>query len=199
VSVFGSRLSGATQPASSLPLPVLMSGVTATVDGVAAALSYVSPGQVNLQIPYEVAPSPAATLSINNNGEVVSRQIAIFAAAPGIFTDASGALAPQASARARDSISLYITGGGAVSPALATGATPSSQTAVASLPRPVQTVTVTVGGARADTQFVGITPGLVGVVQINFQVPPATAPGTQAVVVTVYGIASEPALLNVTN
>jgi uncharacterized protein (TIGR03437 family) len=53
--------------------------------------------------------------------------------------------------------------------------------------------TVTIGGARATIDFLGIPPGLVGVTQINVQVPSGIATGAQPVVVTVGGVASAPA------
>jgi uncharacterized protein (TIGR03437 family) len=58
-------------------------------------------------------------------------------------------------------------------------------TALAQLPVPVQPVQVTIGGVTAPILFAGIPPGLVGVTQINFQIP-ATAPlGEQPLVVNV--------------
>ncbi len=55
MTVFGSQLAVSASIASSVPLPVSMAGVAATVNGVAAPLYYVSPSQMNLQIPYETA------------------------------------------------------------------------------------------------------------------------------------------------
>ena len=199
VSVFGSQLANATQTAAGLPLPLTMTGVAATVNGIAAPLYYVSPGQVNLQIPYEAATGGTGVLSVNSNGQVSVQSLNIAAAGPGIFADAKGNLVPFASAKAGQVISLYLTGAGAVSPAVASGATPSSQTALANLPRPLASTTVTVGGVNAPIQFIGIAPGLVGVVQINFQVPAGIALGAQPVVVTVGGASSAPATLTVTN
>jgi uncharacterized protein (TIGR03437 family) len=62
-----------------------------------------------------------------------------------------------------------------------------------------QNVGVTVGGVSAPIQFSGVAPGLVGVVQINFQVPSGAPLGAQQVVVTVGNVASPPVTLNVTN
>jgi uncharacterized protein (TIGR03437 family) len=59
-------------------------------------------------------------------------------------------------------------------------------------------VTVTVANQNAVINFVGTTPGLVGVVQVNFTVPAGVAPGAQPVVVTVGTAASPPANLMVT-
>jgi uncharacterized protein (TIGR03437 family) len=67
------------------------------------------------------------------------------------------------------------------------------------LPAPSANVTVSIAGITAPSlPFVGITPGLVGVVQINFEVPDSVPAGTQPVIVTVGGKASAPANLVVT-
>ena len=89
---------------------------------------------------------------------------------------------------------MYLTGDGAVSPVVATGSAPAELTAVSNLPKPVAPVTVAVAGVSATIQFVGI-PWLVGVTQINFQVPTSVPTGTDEVVVTVGGVASAPAKL----
>ena len=94
---------------------------------------------------------------------------------------------------------MYITGAGSVSPAVATGAAPLSSAATASLPKPTQNTTVTVGSTQAVIDFIGITPGLVGVVQINFTVPNNVNIGTQPVVVSVNGVSSSAANLRITN
>src|SRR6202044_1421159 len=73
LSVFGSRLSPVTQSASSVPLPISISGVEVLVNGIAAPLYYVAPGQLNVQIPYEASTGTTAVLSINNNGQVTTQ------------------------------------------------------------------------------------------------------------------------------
>ncbi|MBV8846993.1 MAG: Ig-like domain repeat protein [Bryobacterales bacterium] len=195
-TVFGSQLSQSTQAAGSVPLPVSMAGVTVTVNGVIAPLYYASPTQVNFQIPY-TTPTGTATVAINNDGQVTSQSITISALAPGIFTDQNGVLVPSGSASSGQVISLYFTGAGAISPALSTGSAPSMQAQIASLPRPLQMVGVTVAGVSAPIQFAGDAPGLVGVIQVNFQVPGGVPTGPQQVVVTVGGVASPPVMLTI--
>jgi uncharacterized protein (TIGR03437 family) len=199
ISVFGSQLASSTQVAGSVPLPVTISGVTATVNGIIAPLYYSSAGQLNLQIPYGIPGGTNASLSVNSNGQVTSQSISIAAAAPGIFTDQSGALVPNASARVGQTISLYLTGGGDVSPSVATGGAPSLQTSISALPRVTQSLGVSVGGVQAPISFSGIAPGLVGVVQVNFQIPNGVPLGPQQVIVTVGTTTSPPATLNITN
>jgi len=56
---------------------------------------------------------------------------------------------------------------------------------------------VTVGGLPATLTFVGIPPGLAGVLQINYQIPGGVAAGAQPVIVTVGGVSSKPAYLTI--
>jgi uncharacterized protein (TIGR03437 family) len=197
LSVFGSQLAPTAQSASAVPLPISALGVAVLVNGIAAPLYYVSPGQLNVQIPYQTAAGGTAQLSINNNGQVTTQSFPVAAVAPGIFTDPTGALVPAATAAPGQEIAFYITGAGAVSPAIATGAAPAASTPLANLPEPLQTTTVTIGGIRAAIDFIGIPSGLVGVTQINVQVPSGIAPGVQPVVVTVGGAASAPATVRI--
>jgi uncharacterized protein (TIGR03437 family) len=199
LSVFGSQFASTPQSAGSVPLPKQLGGASATINGISAPLYFASPGQLNVQIPYELGASGTAVLRITNSAQQsVSSSFTLSSAAPGIFTDQTGATVPNTSASRGQFITLYVTGTGAVSPTVSTGAAPASGTAIANLPKPVQTITVQVGGVQAPIQFAGIPVGLVGVTQINYQVPTTAPLGSQAVVVTVGGIASAPATLKVT-
>jgi uncharacterized protein (TIGR03437 family) len=190
VSIFGTNLAGTTWVASTVPLAVQASGVSVKIGGVNAPLYYLSPGQINAQIPYETPVNQTVTLSVDNNGATASTTFTLSAAAPGLFTDASGAVVPT-STLARGGVAvLYVTGAGAVSPAIGTGAAPAAGTAVAQLPAPVQAVSVTVGGVTAPLQFAGIPAALVGVMQINVAIPATVPLGKQAVIVGVGGVSS---------
>jgi len=199
LSVFGSQLSPDTQSATSVPLPLSTAGVAVLVNGIAAPLYYVAPGQLNVQIPYETTANSSAVLSINNNGQVTTQSFQVAAAGPGIFTDSTGALVPTAAAARGQEIAFYITGAGAVSPAISTGAAPAASTAIADLPKPVQPTSVTIGGVAANIDFIGIPSGLAGVTQINVQVPNGISIGAQPLVVTVGGVSSVTATITITN
>jgi uncharacterized protein (TIGR03437 family) len=198
LSVFGSELAPGEASASSVPLPVSMEGVGVSVNGVAAPLYYVSPGQLNLQIPYETAVNGTATLQINNNGQATSQTFLVAMAAPGIFTDQTGAIVPYGNAIRGQITTLFVTGTGSMTPAIPTGAAPAAGTPVANLPQTDLATSVTVGDVPAPVDFIGVPAGLVGVTQINFQVPGGVGTGAQSVVVTVGGVASAPAMLVVT-
>jgi uncharacterized protein (TIGR03437 family) len=196
MTVYGTNLAPGTQSTMASPLPLIMQGVSATINGVSAPIFSVSPGQLTIQAPYEVGAGMAA-LGVNNNGQIASYLFPVTPAAPGIFTDSNGNLAPTASGQAGQTISLYITGEGDIDTLLATGTTPASGTATSELPNPSQPVMVTVGGVQAATTFVGITHGLIGETEVSFTIPAGLGAGPQAVVVTVGGVASPPANLNV--
>src|SRR4029077_6594982 len=51
LSVYGTNLGASAQAATAIPLPFILEGFEAFVDGVPAPLYYVAPGQVNIQIP----------------------------------------------------------------------------------------------------------------------------------------------------
>jgi len=83
---------------------------------------------------------------------------------------------------------IYCTGLGEVTPAVVTGspapAAPPAQT--------VNQVKVTIGGLPAGVQFAGLTPGLVGVYQVNVVVPAVKAGDQVPVVITAAGQQSSP-------
>jgi uncharacterized protein (TIGR03437 family) len=58
VTLFGTNLAGTTASAPSFPLPLSLGGTSVTVNGVTAPLFYVSPTQINLQIPDAPTISP---------------------------------------------------------------------------------------------------------------------------------------------
>jgi uncharacterized protein (TIGR03437 family) len=177
-------------------LPQVADGVSATVNGYPANLLYISPAQIDLQVPYEAGAGPAV-LGINNHGMIAGFPVQIVPAAPGIATDGAGNVSPAASVALGGTTTLYFTGVGDVSPQIPSGFAPSSSSPPSTWPVPLLPVAVTVGEVPALIQFLGIPPGLVGVVQLNFIVPGSVPLGTSAVVVTVNGQASPAANIKV--
>jgi uncharacterized protein (TIGR03437 family) len=196
MSVFGAGLAPSTQVASGLPLPLSLAGVTAKVNGVAAPLYFVSPGQLNVQVPYETTLGPA-TLAVNNKGQVAVFPFTVNVTAPGIFVSSDGRLAPNATGSVGQTLLAFITGDGDLWPTLATGAAPSTSVPVSRLPKARLPVSLTVGGMPAQIAFVGVPYGLSGVTQINFTVPDGVGSGDREVVVTVGGVASKAGILTV--
>ncbi|NDJ11560.1 MAG: peptidase S8 [Acidobacteriia bacterium] len=194
--VLGLNLAPSSAIANRFPLPVSLEGVSVTVNGVSAPLYSVAPERLEIQVPYETALG-TAVLAVNRNGQIAWQEFPVATTAPGIFATSRRFLTPTSVASPGQTISAYLTGDGDVSPTLATGDTPAQGTIVTRLPRPRLPVSVTVGGIQAFVRFVGITPGVAGVTQLNFTVPDSVPPGTQPVVVSVGGVNSPPVNLQV--
>ena len=87
VAVFGNFLPGAPSQSSGLPLPTDLSGLSVQFGAVKAPLFYASSGQVNLQVPWELAADATSPLSAALNGQTGAAQTVQFAPfSPGIFT-----------------------------------------------------------------------------------------------------------------
>jgi len=189
MSVYGINLAPSTQTAYALPLPLTLAGVSATVNGIAAPLYFVSTGQLNIQIPYETA-TGTALLAVSNNGQVATYTFPVSASAPGIYlATPGGPIVPNASGNRGQIYTLFVTGAGEVSPPVSTGAAPTGT----QVPVPLLSVSMTIGGVAVPAQgmmYVGIPSWSVGTLQINFQVPQNAPLGVQPVVVTVGSAAS---------
>jgi uncharacterized protein (TIGR03437 family) len=198
LSVYGTNLGETAQPATAIPLPFILEGFEAFVDGVPAPLYYVSPGQANIQIPYETQPGGQSTLVTGNPYDDATVTIPISASAPGIFAS-NGVTVPYASVQRGQTTVIFITGEGLVNdPNLQDGQTPDPSTPINQLPKPLLKSSVTIGGQAATIAFIGIPSGLVGVTQVNFTVPANTPLGAQPVVVTIGNAASPPVNITVT-
>ena len=198
--VFG-VFTGTTQAtASSLPWPTTLSGLSVKFNNVAAPLYYASANQVNVQVPWEMAGVATAAVTVTVNGQTSPPQaIAIASTAPGVFqygdrqavaTDALSAKLITTANPAHPGttyLTIYCTGLG-----LATNQ-PASGVAAAGSPLSwaLSTPTVTIGGVPTNPLFAGLTPGLIGVYQINVQVPAGTPVGDS--VPLIVSVAGKPA------
>jgi uncharacterized protein (TIGR03437 family) len=199
VAVFGSAMAPNTLPitATTLPLPFSLHGVSATVNGVSAPLYYVSPTQIDLQIPYETGAGPAV-LGLNNNGQIANFSIQVVPTAPGLFPFAIDTMGAVTTVVQQSQILiLYVTGEGDVTPTLATGATPPPNSDPTKYPVPRQPVSVTIGGVPATVLFAGIPNGIAAEMQINLTVPANAPLGQQSLVVTVGSVPSQTVTLTV--
>lgn len=200
IQIYGSNLAAAAQSAQLVNgrLPTSLGGVSVNIGGVDAPLFYVSPGQLNAQVPAELTPERPYQVAVTSGGvSTAPDTILVTAVAPGIAAfpdgraiaqDANFALIDPAShpANAGTYLVIYLTGMGATNPAVATGAVaPSSP-----LAQTVAPPQVTLGGKAIPVIFAGLTPGFAGLYQINFQVPSDTRTGDLALIVTQNGIAS---------
>ena len=210
VQIYGSSL-GVTGAGSisNGQLQTSLNGVSVNINGTAAPLFYVSSGQINVQLPNELQPGQQYQLYATVNG-LHSNPLTITTTAsqPGLASFADGTVIAQDTnyklinsdnpAHAGEVIILYATGMGATNPPVPTGAVaPSSQLAnVTVQPQ------VTVGSASAQVLFAGLSPGSVGLYQVDVKIPeyiPETAlgPGTMPLVITQNGVTSNTVMLPV--
>jgi len=190
VSVFGSGLASATAVGATSPMVQSLGGVTVSVGTQMLPLYFVSPAQINFQLP-PVMPPGQQTLTISSAGQPdVQATFQVAADAPGIFASsvsngvtfvlaahADGSqVTSTAPAQAGETLTLFGTGFGATIPARPEGfAVPASPAYVLTDPATVQ-----VGGVSVVPSNAYALPGAVGVDVIQFVVPAGLLSGTNA-------------------
>lgn len=201
-SIFGTNLARTTAGAASVPLPSNISGTQVFVNGGLVPLFFVSPGQINAQMPYEVSPGQMTVVVRTGAGDSAAATATVNAVAPGLFQFGNNrAIVQNPDGNLNDSshpanngdfVIAYLTGQGRVDNFVPTGQVAPS----APLSRPLQMVDATVGGQPAEVFFAGLTPGLIGVLQVNLRVPNLRS-GDYPLVVRVGQTPSNTALVSV--
>ena len=165
VSIFGKNLSSVTLADNAFPLPKELGGVQVLFGGIPAALLYVSPGQINAQVPFEIPDVSAVDLVVKNGSATsAALDVTLLAQDLGIFTTLKSGIPVSATnpVSAGQSITIWATGLGAVLPPVPTGQPgPSNPLAIAAI-----TPVVNIGGQPAKVDFAGLAPGQV-IYQIN--------------------------------
>ena len=196
ILLYGTNLASATvvTPGANT-FPTGLGGVSVTIDGVLCPIYYVSPGQLAVIVPYEVASNQTglANIQVTNNG-VASNVVQVYLtdAAPGSFSqNANGIglaaarhaatgleITPSNPAMPGEFISLYLTGLGTVTPTISDGVVGPSNPLSWSDVYNAGNLTVLFDdfnsgstGNLGTVQFAGLTPTLGGLYQINVQVP----------------------------
>jgi uncharacterized protein (TIGR03437 family) len=189
ISIFGSNLVKTAVDLAGwqgTSIPRTLNGTSVTIGGKAAAILYVSPNQINAQVPVDVPAGPAQVVVISPVGPGASFQVTVAATAPAIFFAPVAAVLKNADfslvsssnpAKAGDVILVYATGLGQTSPAISTGTlVPATGTAATSAG-----VTATIGGKDATVVYAIASPGFVGLYQVAVTVP-AGITGSSAIV-----------------
>jgi uncharacterized protein (TIGR03437 family) len=191
VAIYGQNLASATSTSTVVPLPAAMNGSSVIIGGMQAPLYYVSPAQIDAQIPFELQSGQQYQVIVLSNGALTTPQpIQLTPATPGIAANpdgtliaqhGDGSLVTQASpAMAGEYLVAYLAGLGDTTVPVASGtASPLSP-----LAQPTVTPTLTINGMQYPIYFAGLTPGLVGLYQMNFQVPTGLPAGDITIAVT---------------
>ena len=196
ISIYGTNLSDTTLGEFTSSLPVSLSATNVTFDGgglsLPGHLQFVSPGQVNVQIPWEFAGQSSVQMKVVSSylySALYSVPLAQYS--PGVFATTDANYQPISSsnpAKRGQTILLFANGLGTVDTPQASGEpAPSTQ-----LVNTTTKASVTIGGVAAEVDFSGLAPGLVGCYQLNVVVPSGVSAGTQQMIVSVNGVASAP-------
>jgi uncharacterized protein (TIGR03437 family) len=203
-TIYGANLSWTTHVVNSNDLeqgtlPTSLDGVTVIVHGIICKLLYVSPGQINFLIPYELTASTAQVL-VERQGvagpvgldSLPAVTINLATTAPGFFEwsgnfivaeHADGSLITAASpAQASETVVLYSAGLGRTVPDSASGVPP----AMAATILYASQLQIVLNGSilpQASIYYAGVTPGYAGLYQINVTLPDVLPPDPEIQVV----------------
>lgn len=190
VALYGSGLAPSLQVATTTTFPTTLGGVSVTMNNLPAPLYFVSGTQIAALVPFAL-PGQRATIVVTNNGvRSNSVDVPIARTAPGIFSldkngIGSGAIlhanftvvSANSPARRGETILVYLTGLGPVSPVIGDGAPGRG---AEPFNRTTQTPTVHIGSKRGTVTYSGLAPGLPGLYQVNVTIP-ADAPTGSAI------------------
>jgi len=174
--------------------PTKMGGVSVTIGGRPAFVNYVSPGQVNVQVPSGVGTGSQPIVVTTPTGSSAPFNLTVDASRPGVLAPASfriggtqnvvalfpdgvtyvlppGAIpgVPSRRARAGDTIIFYGVGFGSVTPNIAPGQLAPQLNTLTS------PVTVSFNGTPATVSYQGLAPNFVGLYQFNVITPNVSA------------------------
>jgi uncharacterized protein (TIGR03437 family) len=183
LSIFGQNLA-ANDEAASTPLPLILGGSCVTLNNVPLPVVWTTPGQINAQIPPNLAPGtyPLVVRSIAKQAASPAQSLTVSKYAPAVFVDSTGQLAlfhedgkyvnKDNPATRDEPLMMYAVGLGATTGGAVT----------AGMPSPFSPLAVTGGvevffgnpaykQAAIIVDWSGLAPGLIGVYQLNLRIP----------------------------
>jgi uncharacterized protein (TIGR03437 family) len=182
ISIYGSNMAPVNLATKELPLPTAIAESCLMVNGIPVPMLFVSGGQINGQLPFNV--DGKAVMTLHTPGGVSDNfNLNILPGAPSVFRSATAGpttglatifradngepVTPTNPVHYNDTLIIYATGLGRTSPAIDAGLpAPDDQLAWA-----VNAPSVTLGGRDLNVLFAGLVPGSVGLYQINATVP----------------------------
>jgi uncharacterized protein (TIGR03437 family) len=190
VSLIGREMSPVNLATREMPLPTALGDSCLTVNGVPTPMMFVSPGQVNAQIPYTIDGN--ATIVLRTPGGVSDNYyVQVRSTAPTVFRSSlpgtDSIIATVVRKRNNELVTLsnpvhrgedvvvYLTGMGRTFPAIDAGIPGPNDPPLSVLVEPKATI----GGREMGIRFAGLSPGQVGVYQIDAVVPGDTPLGLE--------------------
>jgi uncharacterized protein (TIGR03437 family) len=187
--------------------PSALGGTTVTIAGKPAYVDYVSPGQVNVQVPSGIPTGAQPLVVTTAGGSSLPYTILVNIVEPGVLAPTAFfingnqnvvallsntltyilpvSVAGAATTRAKpgQTLNMYGIGFGTVTPSLSAGQI-TPQSPLSALSTGLQ---VTFAGVPATVTFAGLTPGNVGLYQFNVVVPNVPASDTTPIAFSLNG------------
>jgi uncharacterized protein (TIGR03437 family) len=208
LQIYGTGLATKTLPGTTIPLATNLAGTSVIIGGVQVPLYFVSPGQVNAQMPFELVPGLPYQVIVSNNGALSTPlTIQSVAVTPEIAAYSSGyAIAQHAAtyslitdaspAQPGEVVTIYLAGMGPTTVPVASGAASPSGPYALTADAP----TITLNSELVTViAFSGLTPTLAGLYQIDLQVPADAPNGDLTLVVSQPGFQATSVILPVHN
>jgi uncharacterized protein (TIGR03437 family) len=182
LALFGSGLGPATlQVETTSTFPASLGGVSVSINNTPAPLYFVSAGQLAALIPFNLQGTTASIVVTYNGARSNTVTVPVAKTSPGIFSLNQSGAGPGAilhanfqivntgnPAKPGETILIYLTGMGAVSPARGDGVPGAS---AEPFNRTAETPVVYFGDKTGTVTYSGLAPGLPGLYQINVTIP----------------------------
>jgi len=210
IEIYGTDLAASTGTWTSAEFngntaPTTVGGTSVTIGGVSAFVDYISPTQVNVQVPGGIstgsqqlvlttAAGSSSPFSVTVNGlqpgllaptswNIGGTQYVVAQFANGTYVLPPNALSGITSQRAQpgDTIVIYGVGFGSVNPNIPPGQIAGQTNELAAQ------VSFSIGGQPAQVAYYGLAPGYVGLYQFNVVVPSVPASDTTPLTFTLNG------------
>ncbi len=169
-------------PAQSAPLATQLGDTSVLVNGVATPLFYTSYGQIAFQMPVETAVGTAQVQVQRSDGSTSNTvTVPVGPRAPRLLVTVNqdGSINSAAhQAKHGDTITIYAIGLGATSPAVGTNQLAPSSPLAQAVPAPDVSFGGTVGAPVVTPFYAGLTPGSIGLYQVNVTIPDDSPSGS---------------------
>jgi uncharacterized protein (TIGR03437 family) len=186
VAAFGEYLASDTATAASLPLPTELAGTTVRVNGILAPLFFVSRQQLNFQLPAGVSAGSAVIEITTGDGQLSRSTLMISLVVPSLFTANAAGTGVPIGVVSPDGINFYPISNPDGTPSALNGGDYLVLFGTGFRRAARENVQITIGGRSAPTIFTGAQGGLVGLDQLNTELPREVS-GLVDVVVTANG------------
>ncbi len=192
IQLYGSGfVASGTMTANTLPFPPTLDGVSVTINGLAAPVYYVSPGEIICIVPYELTGTTATIVVTSGQTHSNSVTVGVAPTSPGVFSANDSGFGDGAithadanntsvnsnhPAQPMETVQMYVSGLGALSTPVTDG------NGAIGIDDAVTKPQVYINGEQANVVYWGLTVDA-GLYQINFTVPADTPSGEQSVIV----------------